>query len=140
MKPDTERKIRYKSKLHKKKTFLHVHLSKELRLKNKTRAILVKKGDKVKIMIGSNAGKEAKVSEVDYNKSKVYLEGIAHKTARAKEAPIPFQPSNLMITEISPRKEEKKKEVKVEKPKDISKEAPKEHKATPRKEEESKKK
>src|SRR3990167_4472150 len=118
MKSDTERKIRYQSKLHKKRDFLNAHLSKELRQALKKRSEALKKGDKVKVMRGNHNGKEARVTRVKYQESKVYLEGLFHRTARAKEVPVPFQPSNLMIIEIA---KEGKKPVKVEKPKDVEK-------------------
>jgi len=109
MKPDTERKIRYKSKLHKKKDFLHVHLSKDLRqkLKIKKRALLVHKGDKVKIMRGFARDKVGKVAKVNYNKVKVYVEGISKRTARGKEVLVAIEPSNLLLLETEMTKERK---------------------------------
>jgi len=87
MKSDTERKIYYTEKLHRKKSRLHVHLSKDLRgkLKVKKRAILVREGDTVRVMRGPNRDKEAKVSRVSTVDRKVFLEGISTKTARGKE-------------------------------------------------------
>lgn len=107
MKADTERKKRYNARLHEKKAFLHVHLSKELRqrLKIKKRSLLVHKGDKVKIMRGSNRGKIGKVAKVNYNKTKVYVEGISNRTARGKEVPVPLESSNLLLVETEMTKE-----------------------------------
>ena len=109
MKPDTERKIRYSAKIHKKKDFLHVHLSKDLRqkLKTKKRALLVHKGDKVKIMRGFARNKSGKVANVDYNKVKVYVEGVTKRTARGKEVLIAIEPSNLLLLEAEMTKERK---------------------------------
>ena len=66
MKSDTERKKYYTEKLHKKKSRLHVHLSKDLRgkLKTKKRAVLVRREDRVKIMRGPGMGKDARVVRV----------------------------------------------------------------------------
>lgn len=109
MKSDTERKIRYNAKIHKKKDFLHVHLSKDLRqkLKTKKRAILVHKGDKVKIMRGFAKTKVGKVAKVNYNKVKVYVEGISKRTARGKEVLVAIEPSNLLLLETEMTKERK---------------------------------
>ena len=132
MKADTERTIRYKSDLHKRKDFLHVHLSKDLRKKMKKRATLVKKGDKVRVMVGNHRGKEAKVTRVKYKTSKIYLEGLNNRTARAKEVAIPFEPSNLMLIELNTTE---KGSIKVEQPKNVEKTKQTEKKTEERKEE-----
>lgn len=130
MKSDTERKHFHFEPLHKRKNRLHVHLSKELRgsLKIKKRSLLLRKGDRVKIMRGPESGKEAKVMRVNTQRRKVFLEGIIVKNTRAKEVAFPIEPSNLLIVGIEktkerellfnesafnkkePKKEEKKKE------------------------------
>ncbi len=110
MKKDTERKNLYGAALHTRKSLMHVHASKELRAKLNTRkrALLVNKGDSVKILRGSHSGKSAKVAKVNYSRLVVYLEGISHKNAKGTEMLIPFQPSNLMLTELNMGKDRKK--------------------------------
>lgn len=134
MKPDTERKKYYNARLHKKKDFLHVHLSKDLRqkLKIKKRALLIHKGDKVMVMRGSGRNKTGKVAKVNYNKSKVYIEGISNRTARGKEILVALEPSNLLLLEAEMTHERKElfresvqpvvshERIKVEHPKVIS--------------------
>jgi len=107
MKSDTERKFFHNEKIHQKKDRLHVHLSKDLRskLRSKKRSLLVHKDDKVKILRGDHKGKEAKVSRVSVLRRKVFLEGIANKNAKGKELPIPMDPSNLLLVGIEPTKE-----------------------------------
>lgn len=109
MKSDTERKIYYTEKLHKKKNRLHVHLSKDLRgkLKVKKRSLLVHKGDTVKIMRGPEKGKEAKVGDVSVLKRIVFLEGIVAKTAKGKEVPLSIEPSNLLLVSLESTPERK---------------------------------
>ncbi|MDD5172104.1 MAG: 50S ribosomal protein L24 [Candidatus ainarchaeum sp.] len=109
MKSDTERKKYYTEKLHKKKSRLHVHLSKELRtqLKMKKRAILVHKGDTVRIMRGPEKGKEAKVANVSTLNRKVFLEGVVANTMRGKEVPVALEPSNLLLIGLESTKERK---------------------------------
>lgn len=103
MKADTERSKRYHAALHTKKSFLHVHLSKDLRTKHKTRSMLVHKGDTVKVLRGPKQGTNAKVTKVSHIKSKVTVEGVTVKNRRGKEMPLLLQPSNLMITALAPR-------------------------------------
>ncbi len=109
MRPSSERRKYYNASLHQKKRYVRATLSKELRVTEKKRSTTITKGDKVKIMRGLNIGKEAKVARVDHQKMKVYLEGISKKTARGREMTIAFQPSNLMITNLTERKTSKKK-------------------------------
>ena len=87
MKPDLERKRYYDAPLHIRKHHLHVHLSKDLRSKLKTprRALLVRKGDTVRIMRGKWKGREGKVVKVSTVKRKVYVEGITSRSARGRE-------------------------------------------------------
>lgn len=122
MKPDIERKKRYTAPLHKKRKFLNVNVSKELRINKgiKSRALLVKKGDKVKIMRGKGSGKTANVASVDYNKTKVYLEGMTNRNKRGMENLIPFEPSNLQLIEIK-EKGKSSKEVKETIPSQVKK-------------------
>lgn len=109
MKSDTERKRYYTEKLHKRRNRLHVHLSKDLRgeLKAKKRAVLVRKGDTVRVMRGPSKGKEAKVGRVDVLRRKVFLEGVTVTNIRAKEMPLALEPSNLMLIGLESTKERK---------------------------------
>lgn len=105
MQPRKKRKAMYNAPLHAARKYLHSPLSKELRKKEGTRAMLVRTGDKVKVMRGEHAGKTAKVVEVDYKTRKVYLEGIAVQGRKTKkQSYIPLDSSKLLITELSERK------------------------------------
>ena len=97
-----ERRKVYHGKIHRKKNMLHVHISKELKAKlgTKMRALLVNKGDGVKVLRGDNKGKNGKVARVSILKRKVYLEGITVRNRRGVESLVPFDPSNLMLTEV----------------------------------------
>lgn len=98
--PRKQRKYRINAPLHKKADFLHAHLSKELIKKYGTRAVQLKKGDKVKIMRGSYKGKIGTIDHVEIKKSKVFITEIeVIKRDGSKTSPA-FQPSNLMITEL----------------------------------------
>jgi ribosomal protein uL24 len=131
MKSDTERKRYYQEKLHKKKNRLHAHLSKDLRtkLKLKKRAVLLRKGDTVRIMRGPEKGKEAKVGKINTTRRKVYLEGVVVKNTRGKEVGIPLEPSNLLLIALEATPERKQvfgdeafKKKEVSKPKTEAKE------------------
>ncbi len=99
--PKKQRKYRYNAPLHIKQKFISAHLSKELREKYKTRALQLRKGDTVKIMVGQFKGKTGKVKKVDLKKAKVYIEGIEILKKDGTKADYPIDPSNLMITELN---------------------------------------
>jgi len=103
-KPRTQRKFRYTAPIHLRKSFVHAHLSKELRTKTKKRAVQVKKGDKVRIMRGKFKGKKGKITKVSIVDSKIFVEGATLKKANGKEVFYPIDPSNVMIIEMVERK------------------------------------
>src|SRR5512143_3777208 len=109
MKSDTERKLYHTEPLHRRKNRLHAHLSKELRakLKIRKRAISLRKGDTTKVMRGPHKGKEAKVSDVNVVRRKVYLEGVVAKTARGREVPVALEASNLLLVALESTAERK---------------------------------
>jgi ribosomal protein uL24 len=135
MKSDTERKNYYKARLHEKTKRMHVHLSKELRakLKRKRRSLLLREGDRVRIMRGPDRGKTAKVVRVSHLSMKVYCEGLVLRNAKGREVPKALQPSNLLLVGLEQTKERKeafaeeafvKKEEKKVEPKPESKTEP----------------
>jgi large subunit ribosomal protein L24 len=112
--PRKQRKYTYNLPLHLKQKQMHVHLSADLRKKYGYRNILVRKGDKVKILKGQFAKKEGKVDTVTLNKGKVYVVGVEIIKKDGTKLPCPLLPSNLMITELdlSDRKRKDKLELK----------------------------
>jgi large subunit ribosomal protein L24 len=100
-KPKKQRKYRYNAPLHIKRKFMNVHLSKELRKKHGKRSLGIKKGDKVKVVVGQFKGKTYKVEIVDLKRSKVYLEGIEIAKKDGTKARYSIDPSNVLLTEIN---------------------------------------
>ena len=58
-------------------------------------------------MRGFARDKVGKVAKVNYNKVKVYVEGISKRTARGKEVLVAIEPSNLLLLETEMTKERK---------------------------------
>lgn len=148
-KPSKQRKRLYQGKLHTRKAVLNAHLSPELRKEMKgKRSLMIKKGDKVKIMRGKNKKKEGKIVKVDHKKAKVFIEKITRKKADGTEKLIPIKASNLLIIELEQKdekriktgkKQETKTEKKEEKEKELLKKETKKEKKIENKEETSKK-
>lgn len=102
--PRKQRKFRYNAPLHVRQKWVHVHLSKDLRAKNKKRNIGVRKGDTVKVMRGKFKGKSGKVIHVRLDHPFVHVEGVVLKKQTGKEVPVNMDPSNLLITTLIDRK------------------------------------
>ena len=100
-KPSKQRKYQKNAPLHVKSKFAGSHLSKELREKHGKRSLSLRKGDKVKIMIGNFRGKTAKIERVDIKNSKAYATGIEIIKKDGTKILRPLNPSNLMIIELN---------------------------------------
>jgi len=100
--PRKQRKYSANAPLHlTHKMKLSCHLSKELRLKYKRRAVPVRKNDVVKIMRGFFKGKQGKVADVKTQKGIVYIEGMQKGRKDGTSASVPFIPSNLIILNLN---------------------------------------
>ena len=96
-----QRKYRKKAPLHVKQKLTHAHLSKDLKAKFKKRSIAVRKGDKVKIMVGSFRKTEGKVDSVSLKDQRVYVMGVGITKKDGSKKLIGLHPSNLLITELN---------------------------------------
>lgn len=99
--PRKQRKYRYNAPLHTKRKFMSVHLSKELKQKYKKRNIGVRTGDKVRVLRGSFRKKEGKVERADVKHTKVYITGLEKVKRDGSKVLVPFEPSNLIITDLN---------------------------------------
>src|SRR3990167_4824555 len=95
--PRKQRKYRYNAPLHVKQKFMHVHLSSELRKKQGTRSMQVRKGDKVKVLRGKFRKQEGKVEKVELKRERVFVTGMDYTKKNGTKIPVPLRPSNLMI-------------------------------------------
>lgn len=95
--PRKQRKYRTNAPLHLKYKMLASHLSKELREKYQRRAVVLKKGDTVKVMRGSFRKKQGKILSVKTKKGIVYIENLQKTRKDGTKVNIPFKPSNLLI-------------------------------------------
>lgn len=100
--PRVQRLRRFTAPMHVRQKFAHAHISKDLKTKLgiKKRAVQVRKGDTVKIMMGRDNGRGGKVARVDLRKSAIYIDGIIKKTSKGKEIMIPVGISKVYITDL----------------------------------------
>jgi large subunit ribosomal protein L24 len=99
-KPKKQRKYVKNAPKHMQGAQLGSHLSPELRKKYNTRAMRVRKGDRVKVMVGTFKGKAGKVDRIDTKKQRVFVSGIEILKKDGSKALYPVKPSNLMIQDL----------------------------------------
>jgi len=99
--PRKQRKYRANAPLGVKRKFLSSLLLKELRKKHGMRNVVVRTGDRVKILRGNFRKKTGKIVSVDMKKGKVCVEGIEHVKKDGSKAYYPLNASNLMIAELN---------------------------------------
>ena len=98
--PTKQRKHVRNAPAHIKNKQLSSHLAADLRKKYSKRALSLRKGDKVKIMIGTFKGKAGKIERVDTKKQHVFITGIELLKKDGSKTLYPVKASNLMIQEL----------------------------------------
>ena len=98
--PRKQRKYRYNAPLHVRQKLVHVHLSKELRQKQGSRAMQVRKGDKVKVLRGKFRRQEGKVERVELKRERLFVTGMDYTKKNGTKILVPLRPSNLMIVAL----------------------------------------
>ena len=98
--PRKQRKYRFNVPLHKIRKLISVQLDKDLKIKYGKRNIPIRKGDRVKVMVGEFKGKLTKVRRVDYQNKKVYLDDVFKLKRDGSKLFRAVNPSNLKIVEL----------------------------------------
>lgn len=127
-KPRKQKKYLAKAPLHIKRKQLSTNLAKDLRKKQGTRNVELRKGDKVKILRGKYKGKEGKITKIITKTLKTYIEGIQTTKQDGSKVDVPIRPSNLQIIELN--LEDKKRFKKTQNTKKEIKSVTKENKNT----------
>jgi large subunit ribosomal protein L24 len=98
--PRKQRKYRTNAPLHIKHGLISGHLNKDLRKKYGRRSFPLRKGDKVKIMVGEFKNRTGKISLIDKMKLRVAIEGMQKTKKEGSKVNVYFNPSNLLIQEL----------------------------------------
>lgn len=109
--PRKQRKYRFHAPLHLRQKLVHVHLSPELRAKHGKRNVQVRKGDTVRVLRGQFSRKEGKVTRVDLQRSKVFVQGLDQIKKEGSRIPWGFAPSRLLLIVVGT--EDKKRQQKL---------------------------
>lgn len=99
--PRKKRKYSAKAPKHIKIKFMGTNLSKELRKKYGKRNVIVRKGDRVKIMRGEFKKKDGKVTGIFVSNGKITVEGIQRKKIDGSKVDIKINPSNVQVIELN---------------------------------------
>ena len=99
-KPKKQRKYARNAPKHVKSKLVACHLSGDLRKKHGKRSMRVRKGDKIKVMIGTFKGKTGKVERIDTRKQRVFVTGIELLKKDGSKTLYPVKPSNILIQEL----------------------------------------
>lgn len=98
--PGKQRKWKAIAPLHRRQKMLSSPLSKELRQKYKRRRLNVRKGDKVRVMVGDFKGNVGEIIRVNLKNYKLYIDGITIKKADGTDVERAMDPSNVMIIDL----------------------------------------
>ncbi len=100
-KPRKQRVYRKKAPLHIKQKFASCHLSKDLKKKHNLRSMILKKGDKIKVVRGQHKGKTGAVDKVFLRDEKAIIGGIEISKKDGSKTPYKITISNMIITELN---------------------------------------
>ena len=95
-----QRKYRSNLPLHLRSKLVRVHLSKELRQKYNKRSVVIRLGDKVRVMRGKFRKSEGKVDRIDRKREALYITGIELIKKEGAKILLPIHPSNVLIVEL----------------------------------------
>jgi len=137
--PSKQRKLLYNAPQHIRGKIMSAHLSEDLRESYGIRSLPVRSGDIVRILRGDYKDYEGRVTRVDREKYRIYVDGVAREKADGTTTPIPIHHSKVEIVRLNleddwrkrilerrrPQKEKEKPSEKVsEKEKEESSEKP----------------
>ena len=99
--PGKQRKRLYNAPAHVRHKLMAAPLSKELVAKQGVKTLPVRKGDTVHIQRGDNKGFEGKISRVDLQSYRIYIEGLTREKVDGTNIFVPVHPSKVMIRNLS---------------------------------------
>lgn len=121
--PRKQHKMLFKAPSHVRYELFSAPLSPVLKAAHKVGSVPVRTGDTVRIMRGDRKGTEGKVTRVDRNKYRLFVEGVTREKVDGTAVQIPTHPSKVMITSLNLDDKWRRESLKVEPPKEVEKPA-----------------
>ncbi|MEM3579350.1 MAG: 50S ribosomal protein L24, partial [Candidatus Bathyarchaeia archaeon] len=100
-KPSKQRKMVFKAPDHIRYKLFAAPLSPELRTSHGVKTLPVRSGDTVRIMRGDHKGFEGKITRIDREKYRIYVEGLTREKVDGTTIFVPIHPSKVMITRLN---------------------------------------
>jgi ribosomal protein uL24 len=99
--PRRQRRALYSADNFERRRRMAVPLSRELRARFHVRAVPLRKGDTVRVLSGSFAGREERVAKIDRRELSITLDNVTLKTADEKLKPLALRASHLVLTRLN---------------------------------------
>eukprot|EP01064_Diplonema_japonicum_P037817 TRINITY_DN898_c0_g1_i2.p1 TRINITY_DN898_c0_g1~~TRINITY_DN898_c0_g1_i2.p1 ORF type:complete len:135 (+),score=48.88 TRINITY_DN898_c0_g1_i2:110-514(+) len=103
-----QRKAHFTAPSHVRRVIMSATLSKELRTKHNVRAVPLRKDDEVKIVRGSQKGRDGKVIACYRKKWAIHVDKITREKVNGASVQIPIHPSNVQIIKLKLDNDRKK--------------------------------
>lgn len=100
-KPSKQRKMLYQAPDHVRHKILAAHLSPELRASHIVKSLPVRSGDTVRVMRGDHKGFEGKITRIDLEKYRIYVEGLTREKVDGTTIFVPVHPSKVVVTRLN---------------------------------------
>lgn len=100
IKPGKNRKNAITAPIHQKGKRIAGHLSERLRKELGKRSVSLRKGDLVKVMRGTFKGKEGKITTINRDSQKIYIEKVVRKKSDGTEYEVAIDASNVMVRDL----------------------------------------
>jgi large subunit ribosomal protein L24 len=99
--PGKQRKTRYSAHSWQKHKLLAAPLSTELRTTYGRRSVPVRTGDTVRIVRGDFSGVEGKVSDINTERQRLFVEGVTREKVAGTSEKVSVHCTKVMITRLS---------------------------------------
>ena len=100
-KPTKQRKRLYQASASERYRRFSAPLSSKLKESHGTNSVPIRKGDTVMIMRGDRRNTEGKVTQIDTQKYRIFVEGANREKVDGTSIPVPVHPSKVMITRLN---------------------------------------
>ena len=100
-KPTKQRKRMYQASVSGRYRRFSAPLSSKLKESHGTNSVPIRKGDTVMIMRGDRRNTEGKVTQIDTQKYRIFVEGANREKVDGTSIPVPIHPSKVMITRLN---------------------------------------
>jgi len=100
-KPTKQRKRLYQASVSERYRRFSAPLSSKLKESHGTNSVPIRKGDTVMIMRGDRRNSEGKVTQIDTQKYRIFVDGANREKVDGTSIPVPIHPSKVMITRLN---------------------------------------